>query len=115
MIKGFEGYDTSDPSQEVDMSKEMERAKVEIKEREEKKALTSGAAKEGELAEPKMNIKGAKLGKTARSRGQLSALLSEAYHNREMLEEKIAQGRRNRKEAGNKYGEFYLMVVICGC
>lgn len=93
------------------MSKEMERAKVEIKEREEKKALTSGAAKEGELAEPKMNIKGAKLGKTARSRGQLSALLSEAYHNREMLEEKIAQGRRNRKEAGNKYGEFSLIVT----
>lgn len=41
------------------MSKEMERAKTEIKEREEKKALTGGAAREGELAEPRMNIKGA--------------------------------------------------------
>lgn len=90
------------------MSKEMERAKVEIKEREEKKALTGGAAKEGELAEPKMNIKGAKMGKMARSRGQLTTLLSEAYQNREALEERIAQGRRNRKEAGNKYGEFCL-------
>jgi Mitotic checkpoint regulator, MAD2B-interacting len=31
-------------------------------------------------------------------------LLVEAYQNREVLEEKIAEGRRNRKEAGNKYG-----------
>jgi proline-rich protein PRCC len=33
-------------------------------------------------------------------------LLNEAYENREALEEKIAEGRRNRKEAGNKYGRF---------
>jgi hypothetical protein len=42
----------------------------------------------------------------ARSRHQLSTLLTEAYANREALEEKIAQGKRNRKEAGSKYGEF---------
>ncbi|QRW26966.1 mitotic checkpoint protein prcc-carboxy-term protein [Rhizoctonia solani] len=40
----------------------------------------------------------------ARSRHQLSTLLTEAYANREALEEKIAQGKRNRKEAGSKYG-----------
>ena len=40
----------------------------------------------------------------ARSRHQLSTLLKEAYENREALEEQIAQGKRNRKEAGNKYG-----------
>lgn len=40
----------------------------------------------------------------ARSRHQLATLLHEAYQNKEMLEEKIAEGKRNRKEAGNKYG-----------
>jgi hypothetical protein len=95
------------------MGKEMERAKKEIKEREERKALTGGAAKEGQLAEPRMNIKGAKLGKMARGRHQLTTLLSEAYQNREALEERIAEGRRNRKEAGNKYGEFGC-VFGCG-
>lgn len=115
-VRGFEGYDSSGPSQEVDMGKQMEQAKVEIKEREEKKALTGGAAKEGQLAEPNMNIKGAKMGKMARGRHQLTTLLAEAYQNREALEERIADGRRNRKEAGNKYGEsgfvgsLYLFV-----
>lgn len=40
----------------------------------------------------------------ARSRHQLATMLHEAYANREALEDQIAQGRRNRKEAGNKYG-----------
>lgn len=31
-------------------------------------------------------------------------MLKEAYENREALEDRIAQGKRNRKEAGNKYG-----------
>ena len=47
----------------------------------------------------------------ARSRHQLSTLLREAFENREALEEKIAQGKRNRKEAGNKYGEQQLSVL----
>jgi hypothetical protein len=39
-------------------------------------------------------------------------MLHQAYANREALEEKIAEGRRNRKEAGNKYGErcFFLSL-----
>jgi hypothetical protein len=117
-VRGFEGYDayTGDgDTQEVDMGKEMERAKKEIKDREDKKALTGGAAKEGQLAEPRMNIKGAKLGKMARGRHQLTTLLTEAYQNREALEERIAEGRRNRKEAGNKYGMFlfhFTLVVL---
>ncbi len=41
----------------------------------------------------------------ARSRHQLSTLLRDAFENREALEEQIAQGKRNRKEAGNKYGK----------
>ena len=115
-VRGFEGYDayaaaSEDGTQEVNMSKEMERAKKEIKEREEKKALTGGAAKEGQLAEPRMNIKGAKLGKMARGRHQLTTLLSEAYQNREALEERIAEGRRNRKEAGNKYGKLHMCLL----
>ena len=32
-------------------------------------------------------------------------MLKQAYENREALEEQIAQGKRNRKEAGNKYGK----------
>ncbi len=41
----------------------------------------------------------------AKTRHQLATLLRDAYQNRESLEEKIAEGRRNRKEAGNKYGK----------
>lgn len=54
-------------------------------------------------------LQAAKLGGMARSRHQLSTLLNEAYTNREALEERIAEGRRNRKEAGNKYGEQNCM------
>jgi hypothetical protein len=39
-------------------------------------------------------------------------MLKEAYDNREALEEKIAEGRRNRKEAGNKYGEYSPRLVV---
>ncbi|PCH38016.1 hypothetical protein WOLCODRAFT_142358 [Wolfiporia cocos MD-104 SS10] len=99
--KGFEDLET-EGAQEVNALKEMERAKQEIQEREERKALTTGSADVPDA--PKMNIKGAALGGRARSRHQLSTLLTEAYQNREALEEQIAQGRRNRKEAGNKYG-----------
>jgi proline-rich protein PRCC len=114
-IRGFEAYDAAQgagDTQEVDMNEEMERARKEIKEREDKKALTGGAAKEGQIAEPKMNIKGAKLGKVARGRHQLTTLLAEAYQNREALEDRIAEGRRNRKEAGNKYGLLYLLISL---
>ncbi|KAI0374942.1 hypothetical protein BV20DRAFT_403585 [Pilatotrama ljubarskyi] len=98
-IKGFEDADNAT---EVNALKEMEKAKKEIQELEERKALTTAAEAVPEA--PKMNIKGAALGGRARTRHQLSTLLTEAYQNREALEEKIAQGRRNRKEAGNKYG-----------
>lgn len=108
--RGFEGYEQGDV-EEIDMTGERERAMKEMKEREAKKALTAPGGRKGdeddEDAEkdgPKMNIKGAKLGRVAKTRHQLTTLLSDAYSNREMLEEKIAQGKRNRKEAGNKYG-----------
>lgn len=126
--KGFEDVDVDD-TQEINALREMEKAKKEIQEREEKKALTQGAG--GEPAAPKMNIKvrfphlslsdsfsmlngmqGSKISKGARKRGQLSSLLVEAYQNREALEEKIAEGRRNRKEAGNKYGAFHTFVLF---
>ena len=41
----------------------------------------------------------------AKTRHQLATLLRDAYQNRDALEERIAEGRRNRKEAGNKYGK----------
>ena len=52
--KGFEAVE-KDGAQEVDASKEMEKAKMEIQDREERKALTSGAGTKN--AAPKMNIK----------------------------------------------------------
>ena len=57
-------------------------------------------------------MQGSKVSKGARRRGQLSSLLVEAYQNREVLEEKIAEGRRNRKEAGNKYGAFPFELAV---
>ncbi|KAG6866948.1 hypothetical protein C0991_003864 [Blastosporella zonata] len=101
MVKGFEDLETAG-AKEVDAMAEMERAKREIKEREERKAITQGAG--GAPAAPKMTINASKTSGIARSRHQLSTLLKEAYENREALEEKIAMGKRNRKEAGNKYG-----------
>ena len=97
------------------MAAEMERARREVKEREDRKALTTGGAGKGENGEPampRMNVKGAKLGAVARSRHQLTTLLTEAYSNREVLEERIAQGRRNRKEAGMKYGEYLCSILM---
>ena len=97
------------------MTAEMEKARKEIKDREDRKALTAGKAEQGangEPAMPRMNVQGAKLGSVARSRHQLTTLLTEAYMNREALEEQIAQGRRNRKEAGMKYGECLPMRYV---
>jgi len=54
-------------------------------------------------------MQGSKVSKGARKRGQLASLLVEAYQNREALEEQIAEGRRNRKEAGNKYGADHIL------
>ncbi|PFH54316.1 hypothetical protein AMATHDRAFT_186209 [Amanita thiersii Skay4041] len=102
VAKGFEGYENAAVT-EVDTAKEMERARIEIKEREERKAVTKGAGA-GPSA-PKMKITASKMSGIARTRHQLATLLRDAYENREALEEKIAEGRRNRKEAGNKYGE----------
>ncbi|KAF8522245.1 mitotic checkpoint regulator, MAD2B-interacting-domain-containing protein [Hysterangium stoloniferum] len=96
--KGFEGAEGNE-TVNVDAQAQLDLAR---KEREERKALTM-KIDSGPKA-PKMNIKAAKAGSVARTRHQLSTLLTEAYENREALEEKIAQGKRNRKEAGNKYG-----------
>ena len=54
------------------------------------------------------------MNRVANSRHQLSTLLKQAYDNREALEEQIAQGKRNRKEAGNKYGKDikHLKIVL---
>ena len=52
-IKGFEGLEDA-PVEEINALKEMEKAKKEIQEREEKKAITRGAG--GGPVAPKMNI-----------------------------------------------------------
>ena len=109
-MKGFEGYDEN--AAEVNAAAEMERAREEIKDREDRKALTMGDVSGAEPKKPNMNIGGAKLGKGARTRHQLTTLLADAYANREALEAKIAEGKRNRKEAGNKYGEWMTCSVV---
>lgn len=53
--KGFEGADGDDTT-EVNAAKEMERARIEIKEREDAKNMTQGTS-EGQKAAPKMNVK----------------------------------------------------------
>ena len=108
MQKGFEGA-SGDATVEV---KADELADAARKEREEKKALTKNAVREGERQMPKMTINPQKIGGLARTRHQLSSLLTDAYMNREALEEKIAQGRRNRKEAGNKYGQSFSRMTV---
>ncbi|KAJ7774880.1 mitotic checkpoint regulator, MAD2B-interacting-domain-containing protein [Mycena metata] len=100
-VKGFEGLDTA-AVEEVDAMKEMEKAKLEMQERESRKAVTRGA--DGAPAAPNIKLTASKQSGIARSRHQLATMLHEAYANREALEERIAEGRRNRKEAGNKYG-----------
>jgi proline-rich protein PRCC len=51
--KGFEAYD-ADAAREVNAEEERERARVEVKEREERKALTSGP--QGAPEAPRMNV-----------------------------------------------------------
>ena len=101
-IKGFEDLD-EESAMGVNAMEEMSKAREDVQVKEERKALTKS---EDQTGGPRMNIKGAALSGRARSRGQLATLLTEAYQNREAYEDKIAQGRRNRKEAGNKYGEW---------
>lgn len=50
----------------------------------------------------------------AKTRHQLATLLRDAYQNRDALEERIAEGRRNRKEAGNKYGRALVSTQSQG-
>ncbi|KAJ7109419.1 mitotic checkpoint regulator, MAD2B-interacting-domain-containing protein [Mycena epipterygia] len=100
-VKGFEDLDSA-AVEEVDAMKEMEKAKLEVREREARKAITRGA--DGAPAAPNIKLTASKQSGIARSRHQLATMLHEAYSNREALEERIAEGRRNRKEAGNKYG-----------
>ncbi|KAG9018715.1 hypothetical protein FRB90_010329 [Tulasnella sp. 427] len=98
--KGWEGVENEDM---VDVNAVEELRKSQIAEREKAKGLT---AKPASVVAPPPTIAMQKSGSVARSRHQLSTLLQEAYANRAVIEEKLAEGRRNRKEAGNKYGEW---------
>ena len=106
-IKGFEDLD-EERATGVNAMEEMAKAREEIQVKEERKALTQT---KDQTEGPRMNVKGAALSGRARSRGQLATLLTEAYQNRDAYEERIAQGRRNRKEAGNKYGQSTSLNV----
>lgn len=97
--KGFEGAEEN--AEDVNASELADAARAA---REEKKALTQRAGREIDKPVPKVALNPTKMGGVARSRHQLHSLLADAFMNREALEDKIAQGKRNRKEAGNKYG-----------
>ena len=110
--RGFEGVGAAAAAREgLEEVNADELADQARKEREEKKKLTEGAKNEGERAMPRMTVNPSKMTGIARSRHQLGTLLMEAYMNRDALEERIAQGKRNRKEAGNKYGEFARLQI----
>ncbi|KAG8946469.1 hypothetical protein FRC04_011645 [Tulasnella sp. 424] len=96
--KGWEGVENEDM---VSVNAVEELKKSQLAEREKAKGLT---AKPATVVAPPPTIATQKSGTVARSRHQLSTLLQEAYSNRAVIEEKLAEGRRNRKEAGNKYG-----------
>nr|GAT58651.1 predicted protein [Mycena chlorophos] len=100
-VKGFEELDQTEV-EEIDAAREMEKAKKEVQEREARKAVTAGAGA-GPSA-PNIKLTASKSSRIANTRHQLATMLHQAYSNREALEEKIAEGKRNRKEAGNKYG-----------
>ena len=97
--KGFEGLD-EDNMDSFSALDAASRARAEI---EDTKNITKNI-KTGPEA-PRMNIAKTQKNSLANQRHQLSTLLYTAYQNREAIEEKIAIGRRNRKESGNKYGE----------
>ncbi|KAJ7172451.1 mitotic checkpoint regulator, MAD2B-interacting-domain-containing protein [Mycena filopes] len=107
-VKGFEGLDTA-AVEEVDAMKEMEKAKLELQERASRKALTRGA--DGAPAAPNIKLTASKQSGVARSRHQLATMLHEAYANREALEERIAEGRRNRKRRATNT-DFRLLNSI---
>ncbi|KLO13543.1 hypothetical protein SCHPADRAFT_904128 [Schizopora paradoxa] len=101
MDRGFEGAAVDGAASEVNAVEQLDEAR---RVREERMELTKRTRIEGEPKMPKMNINPQKIGGLAGKRHQLHSLLTEAYMNREAIEEKIAQGKRNRKEAGNRYG-----------
>ncbi len=108
MDKGFEGAAVDGAASEVNALDQLDEAR---RAREERMELTKRTRTEGERQLPNMNINPQKLGGLAGRRHQLHSLLTEAYMNREAIEEKIAQGKRNRKEAGNKYGVFWINIL----
>ena len=99
VAKGFEGLD-EDNLESFNALDEAARSRKNI---EDTKNITKNI-KSGPSA-PKMNIAQAKQGSLANQRHQLSTLLHSAYQDRDAIEEKIAIARRNRKEAGSRYGE----------
>ncbi|PVG02717.1 hypothetical protein CPB86DRAFT_750518 [Serendipita vermifera] len=89
-----------DDFQQVSAMDEASRMRAEI---ENTKSLTVDTIRAGPTA-PNMAMTAARSSARARSRHQLSTLLTDAYSHRAEIEEKIAMAKRNRKESGNKYG-----------
>lgn len=86
--------------QQVNAMDEASRAIAEI---ESTKSITAETLRAGPTA-PNMKMTAARSSTRAKSRHQLSTLLTDAYSRRAEIEDKIAMSKRNRKESGNKYG-----------
>ncbi|KAM0789226.1 hypothetical protein ACM66B_000069 [Microbotryomycetes sp. NB124-2] len=103
--KGFEDSEVSKMGGMVDMTDEMKRAREAWAKKPDVIGRPGQAESEAEKEKALANLKVPAVGLgRARAKGQLSALLADAYSNRAELEERIAQAKANRKSAGNKYG-----------
>jgi len=107
--KGFEAYraeyGVEANARKVWQGAENERLKRNA-EREAKKQAEEERKKAEEegRAEPQPQLTQAKATKTAKARHQLASELYNVMSNREAMEERISESRRNRKESGVKYG-----------
>lgn len=100
--RGFEAHAISNA---VDLGEEARRRREAWEKRPDVLGL-NGEKGKAEEEKKEFKIPGQKKVAAGRARrtGQLSALLADAVDRRQELEEKIAQGKANRKAAGNKYG-----------
>ncbi|KAK4051396.1 hypothetical protein OIV83_002880 [Microbotryomycetes sp. JL201] len=103
--KGFEDSEVNKMGGIVDVTDEMQRAREAWAKKPDILGRPGQAEAEAEKEKALARLKVPAVGMgRARAKGQLSALLADAYSNRAELEERIAQAKANRKSAGNKYG-----------
>ncbi|KAG8813730.1 Vacuolar protein sorting-associated protein 55 [Serendipita sp. 399] len=101
-------WEGEDDLQHVSALDEASKGRAEI---ERTKSITVDVIRAGPSA-PNMTMTAARASSQARSRHQLSTLLTDAYSRRAEIEDKIAMAKRNRKESGNKYAVIFLSFFL---